>query len=94
MSFQTQKSFIIFQNTIYDILNKTREACDCPIDCQTTNTVKAQKRIKNLIRIVHLSSVVQPTRYETTRILFIPQTFELFVPIYLKKNKKSKRSVE
>ncbi len=34
MSFQTCKSFVRPRNTIYDILDENREACDCPIDCQ------------------------------------------------------------
>ncbi len=50
MSFQTRKSFVL------DILDENWEACDCPIDCQVNNSVKAQKSIK----IVHLPSVVQP----------------------------------
>ncbi len=31
-----------------------------PIDCQVINTVKAQKSMKDIVRIVHLPSVVQP----------------------------------
>ncbi len=38
---------------------KTREAYDCTIDCQTINTVEAQKSIKNIVKYVHLPSVVQ-----------------------------------
>ncbi len=34
--------------------------CDCPIDCQVNDTnVKAQKSMKSIARIVHLTSVVQ-----------------------------------
>ncbi len=47
------------------------EACDCPIDCQVNYTVKAQKSIKNILKIVHLPSVVQSEFYEATRILFV-----------------------
>ncbi len=36
-----------------------------------TPTVKAQKSIKTIVRIVHLPSVVQSEFYEATRILFI-----------------------
>ncbi len=41
-----------------DILDKNREACDCPIDCQVNNTVKAQKSMKVIAKIVILPSVV------------------------------------
>ncbi len=34
-------------------------------------TVKAQKRSKEIIKIVHVTSVVQPVFYEATRILFV-----------------------
>ncbi len=67
MSFQIRKSFIRLQNTIQDILDETREACDCPIDCQVNNFVKVQKRIA---RILNFPSVVQSDCYEATRILF------------------------
>ncbi len=50
MSFQTCKSFVRPRNTIYDILDENREACDCPIDCQVINTVKAQKSMKSIVR--------------------------------------------
>ncbi len=33
---------------------------NCLIDCKVITTVKAQKSIKNIVRIVHLPSVVQP----------------------------------
>ncbi len=48
-------------------MDENQEACDCPIDCQTINTVEAQKSLKNIVRIVHLPSVAQPQRYEVTR---------------------------
>ncbi len=75
MSFQIHKSFVLLRD-IYklyykDILDKNREACDCPIDCQVSNTVKVQKRMKSIARVVRLSSVVQSEFYEATRILFV-----------------------
>ncbi len=70
MSFQTRKSFVHLQNTKI-FLDENQEACDCPIDCQTINTVKAQKSMKSIVRIVHLPSVVQSDCYEATRILFV-----------------------
>ncbi len=60
MSFQTRKSLVCLWNTFLDILEENREACDCPIDCQTINTVEAQKSMKDIAKIVHLPSVVQP----------------------------------
>ncbi len=54
MSFQTCKSFIRSRNTIKDILDENREACDCLIDCQVINTVKDQKSMKDVAKIVHL----------------------------------------
>ncbi len=42
------------RNTIEDILDENREACDCPTDCQVNNTVKAQKNMKDISKIVHL----------------------------------------
>ncbi len=41
MSFQTRKSFVRLRNTIEDILDENREACDCHIDCQV-NTYHCQ----------------------------------------------------
>ncbi len=60
MSFQTCKSFLRLLNTIEDILDENREACDCPIDCQVNFTFKVQKSMKDIAKIVHLLSVVQP----------------------------------
>ncbi len=68
MSFQTSKSFVRLQNTIKDILVENREACDLwPIDCQVINMVKVQESKKDVIKIVHLPSVVQSEFNEETR---------------------------
>ncbi len=53
------------------ILDENPEACDCSIDCQVINTVKAQKRMEGIIKIVHLPTVVQSELYEETRIPFV-----------------------
>ncbi len=53
MSFQTHKSVVHFKNTIEDILDESQEACDCPIDCQVI------KSMKDIIKIVHLTSVIK-----------------------------------
>ncbi len=44
---------------------------NCPIDCHVNYTVKAQKSIKNSVKIVYLPSVVQSEFYDATRILFV-----------------------
>ncbi len=59
MSFQIHKSFVRLRNTIKDILDENRGACDCPIDSQVNNTVEVQKSMKSIGRILHLLSVVQ-----------------------------------
>ncbi len=64
MSFQSHKSFVHLRNTIIDILDKTLEACDCPVDCQVSNIVEVQKSMKSIARVVHLPSVVQSEFYE------------------------------
>ncbi len=53
MSFQILKSFVR-----PFVLDEKREACDCPIDCQIKYIVKAQKSMKDIIKTVHLPSVV------------------------------------
>ncbi len=71
MLFQTRKSFVRLRNTIEHILDENREVCDCPIDCQVNTTVKAQKSMKGIVKIVHLPSVVLSELYEATIILFV-----------------------
>ncbi len=41
MSFQTSKSFVHLRNTIEYILDENNKTCDCPIDSQVNNIVKA-----------------------------------------------------
>ncbi len=47
------------QKTIEDILDGNWETCDGPIDCQVNYTVKVQKSMKSIARILLLPSVVQ-----------------------------------
>ncbi len=68
MSFQTRKIYISF--FFVDILDDNRDACDCPIDCIVNCTVKIQKSMKSIVRIVHLPSVVQSEFNEATRTLY------------------------
>ncbi len=63
------KASFVFGTQVKITLDKNREACDCPIDCQVSNTV--QKSMKSSAKVVHLSSVVQSEFYEATRILFV-----------------------
>ncbi len=63
------KALFVFGKTFEDIVDEKRETCDCFIDCQVSNTVKAQKSMKDIVRIVHLLSVVQSECYEATRLL-------------------------
>ncbi len=65
------KALFVFRPQNFYILDENREACDCPIDCQVILTVKAQKSMKSIVRIVHLLSVVQSEFYDMTRILFV-----------------------
>ncbi len=78
MSFQLQKIFARLRNTIKYILDENREACECPIDCQVTYKVKAQKNMKNIARILHLPSVAQFECYEVTRIPFVRKEIKMF----------------
>ncbi len=40
-------------------------------DCMINNTVKVQKNMKNIVKIIHLPSVVQSELNEATRTLFL-----------------------
>ncbi len=82
MSFQTSKSLVCLRNTIQNILDENRESFDCPIDCQVNNTVKAQKSMKDITKIVHLPSVVQSELYEATRILFFPKKKKITTTLF------------
>ncbi len=42
-----------------------------PIDCRVNTTVEAQKCMKNIVRIIHLPSVVQLEFNEETRKTFL-----------------------
>ncbi len=55
MSFQTRKAFVHLQNTNEDIFDEIREL-SYP---NATDRFKAQKGSKDIIKIVHVTSVVQ-----------------------------------
>ncbi len=48
-----------------------RELSDTPIDSKDPNMIKAQIRSKEVVKIIHVTSVVQPLYYEAMRILFV-----------------------
>ncbi len=60
MSFQTRKTFDHLRNTNWDIFDEIREISDPPIDSKGTTMVKAKKHSKDIVKIAHVTSVVQP----------------------------------
>ncbi len=50
---------------------KTGRLVTVPLTAKVNNTVKAQKRMKDIVKIVHLPSVVQSEFNEATRTLFM-----------------------
>ncbi len=60
MSFQTCKTFDHLWNTNQDIFYEFRELSDPSTDSKDPNTFKAQKRSKDNVKIIHVTSVVQP----------------------------------
>ncbi len=65
------KALFVFGTQFKIFLIKTRRLVTVSIDCQVNNTVEVQKRIKSIVRIVHLPSVVQSEFYDVTRIVFV-----------------------
>ncbi len=64
MSFQTHKTFVHRRN-----FDEFRELSDPPIYSKDPYTIKAQKRSKEIVKIIHVTSGVQPSFYKATRIL-------------------------
>ncbi len=60
MSFKTCKTFVHLQNTNEDIFDAFRELSDPPIDRKDPYMIKVQKRSKEVVKIIHVTSVVQP----------------------------------
>ncbi len=54
MWLQTRKSFVRLREHNVRYFDENREACESTIDCQVNNTVKAQKSMKDIVKIVHL----------------------------------------
>ncbi len=70
MSFQTRKTSNLFGTQIKNILDLIQELSGPPIDSKGPYTIKVQKGTKNIVKVVHVTSVVQSECYEVTRILF------------------------
>ncbi len=69
------KALFVFRTQ--DILDKNREACDCPIDCQVNYTVKVHKSMKSIARILHLQqlgTVTSPLSERSAILEIIPWT--------------------
>ncbi len=66
-----EKALFVFRTQFKIFWMKTGRLVDCPIDCIVNTTVKAQKSMKNIVRIVHLPSVVQSEFNEAKRTHFL-----------------------
>ncbi len=60
MSYQTCKTFVHLRNTNEDIFDEFCELSDPPIDSNAITTIKVQKRSKEIGKIIHVTSGVQP----------------------------------
>ncbi len=63
--FQRLKPNVLLSNTNLDIFDEIERPC---IDSNATTTFKPQKGSKDIVKTVHLTSVVQPYSYEALRI--------------------------
>ncbi len=59
MSFQTRKTSVHLGTQI-KIFDEFWELSDPPIDSNVINTIKVQKRSKDIGKIIHVTSGVQP----------------------------------
>ncbi len=58
MLFQTRKTFVYLRNANHDIFDEIRAFRPC-IDSNTTEMFNVQKGTKHIVKIVHVTSVVQ-----------------------------------
>ncbi len=65
MSFQTRKTFVNLRNTNEDIFEFRAS-----IDSKNILTINSQKRSKDIVKIIHVTAIVQLKFYEAMRILF------------------------
>ncbi len=59
MLFQTRKTPVNLRNTNEDMLDGIWKLSDPPIDSKDITTINTQKRSKDIIKIVHVTSGVQ-----------------------------------
>ncbi len=59
MLFQTCQTFVHLRNTKI-FFDEFWDLSDPPIDSKDPNTFKVQKRSKDIVKIIHVTSVVQP----------------------------------
>jgi len=59
MSFQTLKTFVHLQNTNEDLFDEICDLSDPSIDSNAITTFKAEKVSKDIVKIVHVTTVVQ-----------------------------------
>ncbi len=60
LTLQTRKTFVHLQNTHKKIFLVKSESFLTCIDRNAADTLKAQKDSKDIVKIVHVTSVVQP----------------------------------
>ncbi len=60
MSFQTHKTSVHIWNTDQDIFDEFWELSDPPIDINVITMIKVQKCSKDIFKIIHVTSGVQP----------------------------------
>ncbi len=68
---QTRKTFVHLQNTNQGIFDEILRSLWTSTDGKDPYTIKAQKRSKEIVQIIHVASVFQPSFYEAMRILFV-----------------------
>ncbi len=60
MLFQTRKSFVQLRNINEGIFDAFWQLLDPPIDSNVINMINVQKRSKEICKIIHVTSGVQP----------------------------------
>ncbi len=60
MSFQTCETIVHLHNTNEDIFDEIQELSDPPIGSKDITTINAQKSSKDIGKIIHVTSGVQP----------------------------------
>ncbi len=76
MSFQTHKTLVILRNTNNDICNEIRELSDPANTTMQLKCSQTQRRNKDIVKTVHVTSVVQLYFYKAMRILFVCKEYK------------------